>query len=101
MERVRAWFELVPPEVARKTDDLLDMVDAMRADDVDVVEGVGDAEAGPVDDGVHFAFRPGLVDDAGLGDLGENALPGLEEGSDVLNQAMEWLGGLFGSGKDS
>ena len=37
----------------------------------------------------------------GLGDLGENALPGLEEGSDVLNQAMEWLGGLFGSGKDS
>ena len=37
----------------------------------------------------------------GLGDLGENALPSLEEGSDVLNQAMEWLGGLFGSGKDS
>src|SRR5690606_16663937 len=50
---------------------LLAEVDAMRADDVEVVEGVGDAEAGPVDDGVHFAFRPGLVDDAGLGDLGD------------------------------
>ncbi len=33
-QRARAWFELVPPEVARKTDDLLDMVDAMRADQV-------------------------------------------------------------------
>src|SRR5690606_27585203 len=43
---------------------------AVAADDVEVVEGVGDVEAGAEDDGVDFAFFAVLGDDRVLGDLG-------------------------------